>query len=62
MGLSILLLLVIVVLIVTLKIRRRKVSNILIGEKNNNCIICAIPYKKISSPLPIKNMKFLRDL
>ena len=33
-----------------------------IGEKNNNCIICAIPYKKISSPLPIKNMKFLRDL
>ena len=37
-------------------------SLLYIGEKNNNCIICAIPYKKISSPLPIKNMKFLRDL
>tara|TARA_B100001027_G_C16259805_1_gene328820 strand:+ start:1048 stop:1944 length:897 start_codon:yes stop_codon:yes gene_type:complete len=33
-----------------------------VGEKNNNSLICTIPKKKILSPLPIKNMKFLRDL
>ena len=33
-----------------------------IGEKNNNSLICTIPKKKVLSPLPIRNMKFLRDL